>query len=246
MIRTLNFAFIAITCLVCLGVYRTAEQARVEQRTLKATQVAIVRENDMLTVLGAEWARITQPARIQALTQRHLDLSDLPDGGALIAFPASAEESLRSRLKAKSATPKRWCRSRRRTPDRSAAAPQIQPARLPDATLRRSALEPEPWRSAPAAPSLVRNRIAFAALFSAVCFSIIVARLIDVMVFGATSRGTVATLVHPMRADLVDRNGVLIARDLPVSDLYATPSAFWDTDEAAQACRGHGRGEARI
>jgi cell division protein FtsI (penicillin-binding protein 3) len=85
----------------------------------------------------------------------------------------------------------------------------------------------------PAAPALVRNRIAFAALFSAACFSIIVARLIDVMVFGAVSTGTVATLTHPMRADLVDRNGLLIARDLPVSDLYATPAAFWDTDEAA-------------
>jgi hypothetical protein len=78
MIRTLNFAFIAITSLVCLAVYRTAEQARVDQRALKATQIAIVRESDTLTVLGAEWARITQPARIQALTQRHLDLSDRP------------------------------------------------------------------------------------------------------------------------------------------------------------------------
>ena|ERR1017187_9054845 len=78
MIRTLNFAFIAITSLACLGVYRTAEQARVEQGALKATQAAIIRENSMLTVLGAEWARITQPARIQALTQRNLDLSDSP------------------------------------------------------------------------------------------------------------------------------------------------------------------------
>ncbi|HEX3485754.1 MAG TPA: hypothetical protein VHT51_11885 [Micropepsaceae bacterium] len=78
MIRTLNFAFIAITSLVCLGVYRTAEHARVDQAELKAAQMAIVRENSALTVLGAEWARLTQPARIQALTQRHLDLSDQP------------------------------------------------------------------------------------------------------------------------------------------------------------------------
>jgi hypothetical protein len=78
MIRTLNFAFIAITSLACLGVYRTAEQARIDQGALKATQAAIVRENNTLAVLGAEWARITQPARIQALTQRHLDLSDAP------------------------------------------------------------------------------------------------------------------------------------------------------------------------
>ena len=78
MIRMLNFAFIAITSLVCLGVYRVAEEARVAQADLSATRTAIVHETDALAVLGAEWARLTQPARIQALTQRHLDLTDKP------------------------------------------------------------------------------------------------------------------------------------------------------------------------
>jgi dihydrodipicolinate synthase/N-acetylneuraminate lyase len=80
-------------------------------------------------------------------------------------------------------------------------------------------------------PSLVRNRIALAAIFSAACFSIIAARLIDVMVLGASvTGGSAPVIAHPMRADLVDRNGVLIARDLPVSDLYAAPAVFWDTN----------------
>jgi hypothetical protein len=78
MIRTLNFAFIAITCLVCLGVYRTAEKARVEQMELKATHVEIAKETAALSVLGAEWARVTEPNRIQALVQHHLNLSDKP------------------------------------------------------------------------------------------------------------------------------------------------------------------------
>ena len=78
MVRLLNFAFIAITTLVCLGVYRVAEQARVAQADLSATRSAIARETDSLAVLGAEWARITQPARIEALTQRHLALTDRP------------------------------------------------------------------------------------------------------------------------------------------------------------------------
>jgi len=83
-------------------------------------------------------------------------------------------------------------------------------------------------------PTLIRNRIALAAIFSAACFSIIAARLIDVMVLGAGVTGSSAPVIaHPMRADLVDRNGVLIARDLPVSDLYASPAVFWDTKEAA-------------
>ena len=78
MIRTLNFAFIAITGFVCLGLYRIAEEARVAAADLRDTRAAIVSEQDALAVLGAEWARVTQPARIQALSQRHLKLSDLP------------------------------------------------------------------------------------------------------------------------------------------------------------------------
>ena len=78
MIRTLNFAFIAITCLVCLGVYRTAEKARVEQVELKITRAEIVKETAALSILGAEWARVTEPKRIQALVQHNLDLSDKP------------------------------------------------------------------------------------------------------------------------------------------------------------------------
>ena len=78
MIRTLNFAFIAITCLVCLGVYRTAEKARVEQVELRTTRAQIANETAALSVLGAEWARVTEPKRIQALVNHHLDLSDKP------------------------------------------------------------------------------------------------------------------------------------------------------------------------
>jgi cell division protein FtsL len=78
MIRTLNFAFIAITGFVCLGLYRIAEEARVAAVDLRETRSAIVQEQDALAVLGAEWARVTQPARISALTEKHLDLSALP------------------------------------------------------------------------------------------------------------------------------------------------------------------------
>lgn len=100
----------------------------------------------------------------------------------------------------------------------------------------------------PVAPSLVRNRIALAALFCATTFSIVAARLVDVMVFGAGPRtASTASVTHPMRADLVDRNGVLIARDLPVSDLYAMPAALWDTAEAAhELAEATGADEAHL
>ncbi len=86
------------------------------------------------------------------------------------------------------------------------------------------------------APSLVRSRIGIAAGLCAAAFSVIAARLVEVMVFGAGLAASLdaAPSVNPMRADLVDRNGALIARDLPVSDLYAFPGVFWDTKEAAR------------
>jgi hypothetical protein len=135
MIRTLNFAFIAITSLACLGVYRTAEQARVDQGALKATQAAILRENNTLAVLGAEWARLTQPARIQALTQRHLDMSDSPtvELSSLSQLPAKdaplpGEGEIRN---AKAVVPQNAA-TPRAVPS---AEPQTAPSQSPDATL---------------------------------------------------------------------------------------------------------------
>jgi len=92
MIRTLNFAFIAITGFVCLGLYRIAEEARVAAVDLRETRSAIVQEQDALAVLGAEWARVTQPARISALTEKHLDLSALPvmEFSSLMQLPQKA------------------------------------------------------------------------------------------------------------------------------------------------------------
>ncbi len=85
MIRTLNFAFVAITCVVCLGVYRTAEKARVEQVEMTTTRAEILKETAALNVLGAEWARVTEPKRLQALVEHHLDLTDKP-GRALTSL----------------------------------------------------------------------------------------------------------------------------------------------------------------
>jgi cell division protein FtsI (penicillin-binding protein 3) len=41
-------------------------------------------------------------------------------------------------------------------------------------------------------------------------------------------------MAQPFRADILDRTGVVLARDLPVKDLYARPHAFWDRGEAAR------------
>jgi cell division protein FtsI (penicillin-binding protein 3) len=101
----------------------------------------------------------------------------------------------------------------------------------------------------PAALSLVRGRIACAALLCAAGFSVIAARLVEVMLFGVSVAAGISSAepAHPMRTDLLDRNGVLIARDLPVSDLYASPANFWDINEAAhQLAQVTGADEAHL
>jgi cell division protein FtsI (penicillin-binding protein 3) len=95
---------------------------------------------------------------------------------------------------------------------------------------------------------LVKCRIAVAAALCAFAFAVVGARLVEVMVLQTQADAVqVAADIVPARADLVDRNGALIARDLPVSDLYATPAVFWDTNEAAYSLsRALGGGEERL
>jgi hypothetical protein len=78
MIRTLNFICIAMTGLVCLALYNFSEQARVVKAELRVTETAIKREHTQLAVLGAEWARVTEPNRIHALAKKHLPKLDQP------------------------------------------------------------------------------------------------------------------------------------------------------------------------
>ncbi len=84
-------------------------------------------------------------------------------------------------------------------------------------------------------PTIYQRRIVIGAALCAAAFALVGIRLIDVTLFkpqlGGTALGDAA--VAP-RADLVDRNGELLARDLPVMDLYARPHAFDDKDEAAR------------
>lgn len=128
MIRILNVALVAMTGLACLGLYQIAEEARVADADLRATRAAILREQDALTVLGAEWARLTQPGRIQALAERHLNLSDKPEAqlSSLTQLPPkdaplTSEGEIRN---AKAVVPQ----------PQAPAAPQIQPARPPEAS----------------------------------------------------------------------------------------------------------------
>jgi cell division protein FtsI (penicillin-binding protein 3) len=82
--------------------------------------------------------------------------------------------------------------------------------------------------------TVFQRRIVIGAVFSVAAFVLVGIRLVHVTLLSGDGAG--ASFAHPVtaRADLTDRNGELLARDLPVKDLYARPHAFWDKDEAAR------------
>jgi cell division protein FtsI (penicillin-binding protein 3) len=99
-----------------------------------------------------------------------------------------------------------------------------------------------------AAP-MIQRRIVISAGLLVMAFALIGIRLVDVMVLKGRVTGVaeIADKPLPARADLLDRNGQLLARDLPVADLYAQPAAFEDRGEAAsELARATAMNEGRL
>ncbi len=81
------------------------------------------------------------------------------------------------------------------------------------------------------APTVFQRRIVIGAVLCVAAFALVGIRLVHVTLLKSFGDGhpAIATIA---RADLTDRNGELLARDLPVKDLYARPQ-FLDKAEAA-------------
>ncbi len=97
--------------------------------------------------------------------------------------------------------------------------------------------------------TIVQRRIAIAALCSAAAFSLIGVRLVDLALLrgGFPGQPVSSTHVPAHRADIFDRNGELIARDLAVHDVLVQPYFLKDKAVAAhQLALATGADEARL
>src|ERR1700761_9528895 len=94
------------------------------------------------------------------------------------------------------------------------------------------------------APTVFQRRIIIGAVLCVAAFALVGIRLVDVTLMKSLDSGH-APVTSLARADLVDRNGELLARDLPVQDLYARPQVFWDKQQAAQDLAQATGGDAR-
>lgn len=93
-----------------------------------------------------------------------------------------------------------------------------------------------------------RTRLVVAAGLFACAFSLVGFRLVDLMVLKGgeppvtTARRAATSEFDEGRADIVDRNGVLLATNLPTVNLYAHP---YKIDDPAHRCPAHRGGAAR-
>ncbi|HKQ10522.1 MAG TPA: penicillin-binding protein 2 [Rhizomicrobium sp.] len=96
------------------------------------------------------------------------------------------------------------------------------------------------------APTVFQRRIIIGAVLCIAAFALVEIRLVHVTLLKSLD-GVRAARQVVARADLVDRNGELLARDLPVKDLYARPKVFWDKEEAARGlAEATGASQARL
>jgi len=82
-------------------------------------------------------------------------------------------------------------------------------------------------------PTVFQRRIVIGAGVCVAAFMLVGIRLVDVTLMRGGGGDAVSGPEAIARADLTDRNGELLARDLPVKDLYARPHEFWDKSQAA-------------
>jgi len=84
-----------------------------------------------------------------------------------------------------------------------------------------------------APPTVFQRRIVVGAAICVAAFALIGLKLIEVSLFSHGTGAVPADRAALSRADLIDRNGELVARDLPVGDLYAHPRLLADKRRAA-------------
>ena len=76
MIRVVNFLCVGLLGLTVLANYHVSEQTRLAHVALNSVDRKIDQERSSMAVLETEWERVAGPARIQALAQSKLGMSD--------------------------------------------------------------------------------------------------------------------------------------------------------------------------
>lgn len=77
MIRAFNIAMLALTVMICFGLYRVTHAAQEREADLKGIESAIAESDRAIGVLKAEWTHLSQPSKVQAMATRYLGLEPM-------------------------------------------------------------------------------------------------------------------------------------------------------------------------
>ncbi|MEO1703170.1 MAG: hypothetical protein AAFR71_14070 [Pseudomonadota bacterium] len=77
MLRLINFALIAVVIAMATWTYQVKHQADEKLAEIKKLERQIARERQTIELLQAEWAYLSNPARLQALIETYADELDL-------------------------------------------------------------------------------------------------------------------------------------------------------------------------
>lgn len=77
MTRRLTILAVLIVAAVSIGLYEIEARVREVSRDLASLNAELVREQQAIRVLRAEWSYLSQPSRLQALAKHYLPLQPL-------------------------------------------------------------------------------------------------------------------------------------------------------------------------
>lgn len=94
MIRPATLFWIALAGCVGFGLYHLKNQVQALEDELFRVNRTILAEQETIHVLRAEWSYLNQPARLQALATRHLDLQPTKPSqlGTIATLPPLPQE----------------------------------------------------------------------------------------------------------------------------------------------------------
>lgn len=95
MIRPVTMFWIALAGCVGYGLYHLKNEVQAQEQELFRVNRTILAEQEAIHVLRAEWSYLNQPARLQALASRHLDLQPTKPSqlGTIASLPPLQQEN---------------------------------------------------------------------------------------------------------------------------------------------------------
>jgi hypothetical protein len=123
-IRPVTMFWIALAGCVGFGLYHLKNEVQAQEDQLFRVNRTILAEQETIHVLRAEWSYLNQPARLQALASRHLELQPTKPAqlGTIATLPPLQPESGSPALAAVPPLPAAAA------PTRAPAAPRIAAA----------------------------------------------------------------------------------------------------------------------